>query len=102
MQPIDAETAGWATWQLLGVELDGDTIGVDAVELPSDASTQASLLTLSFDRELVGRDHEALLAMLRRWSSGTTLCQVFRPPDRDGALALFHGSESLVVTSTSR
>ena len=101
MQPIDAETPGWATWQLLGVELDGDTIGVDAVELPPDASTQASLLTLSFDRALVAGDHEALLAMLRRWSSGTTLCQVFRT-EADGALALFHGSESLVVTSTSR
>ena len=101
MQPIDTEAPGWATWQLLRVELEGDTIGVDAVELPADPSGQVALLTLSFDRAMVGRDHEALLDMLRRWSAGTTVCQVFRTLERDGSLALFHGSESLVVTNTS-
>ena len=99
MQPIDAEGPGWATWQLLRVELDADTINVDAVELPEDSLDQLGLLTLTFERELVGQDHEALVGMLQRWSTGTSCCHVYRSGP-EGALALFHGAESLVVTGT--
>jgi hypothetical protein len=100
MHPIEPDATGWATWQLLRVELEADLINVDAVELPTDASEPLSLLTLTFDRELVGRDHEALVAMLRRWATGTTLCHVLRTDRPEGGLALFQGAESLVVTST--
>ena len=99
MAPIDIETPGWATWQLLRVELEEDAINVDAVELPDDQEHQVALLTLTFDRELVGTDHEALVGMLRRWADGTELCHVFRS-GTEGALALFHGAESLVVTGS--
>ena len=100
MHSSGSETAGWATWQLLCVELEADAINVDAVELPGDATQPLSLLTLTFDRRVVGGDHEALLAMLRRWATGTTLCHVVRADRPDGGLALFQGAESLVVTST--
>ena len=99
MASIDAPS--WATWQLMRVELGEDTINVDAVELPEAPGEPVGLLTLTFDRALVGRDHEALLAMLERWSTGTNLCHVFRAGEPEGALALFHGSESLVVTGCS-
>jgi hypothetical protein len=93
-----ADVPTWTTWQLMRVELDVDTINVDAVELPAEPDDAVGLLTLTFDRALIGPDHEALVGMLERWATGTNVCQVFRAGESDGALALFHGAESLVVT----
>lgn len=89
----------WTRWQLMHVELEHDSVSLDAVELPVSDAEPAALLTLVFESAPGEPGSEVLRSTLQRWTEGATICDVFRRSAADGCMAMFHGAESLLVTT---
>ena len=95
----DAEGWVWTRWQLMHIEVDHRTVCLDAVELPVSESEPAALLTLVFESEPGEPGGDVLRTTLQRWTDDATICDVFRRDAADGCMAMFHGAESLLVTT---
>jgi hypothetical protein len=89
----------WTRWQLMHVEVERDSVSLDAVELPVSEAEPAALLTLVFESAPDEPGSEVLRTTLQRWAEGATVCDVFRRSAADGCMAMFHGAESLLVTT---
>ncbi len=94
-----AEGWTWTRWQLMHIEVDRHTVCLDAVELPVTDAEPAALLTLVFESEPGEPGGEVLRSTLQRWTDAATICDVFRRSSVDGCMAMFHGAESLLVTT---
>lgn len=86
----------WHRWQLVSVAGDEDVVVVDALELGAHQSVDAALITLAFDPS---HPDDGLGDLLRRWvNRDDGVCEVFhRQSEPYGCLALFQGTESVIV-----
>jgi hypothetical protein len=91
----------WHRWQLMWLEPEPDSLVVDLVELPEDATNQpGALVTLSFRGSGAAGPTE-LLDKLTTWMElDDGVCDCFhRASQPFGCLALFQGNDAVVVAT---